>query len=269
MITTCQFQGRIMKKSLLHGIATCLWLSLITVAHTQPLDSEKKPDGETDALPKSIRVQVEFIDVPQERFTELMFGPKLQANDGEIRLQVAQLVKEGTATVVETLLCTSRNKEKATSESVEEFIYPTEYEPSELPNNIHVKGEQETEKAIGNIRDLVTGPTPAAFDTRNVGSTLEIETTLSSDLKTIDLRFVPEIVYHVGNRVWAEWKGEHGNAPIQMPTFYTLRINTAVTLSDGQIMLVAALSPKNKDGATDFTRKLMIFVKANVIANDR
>ena len=98
---------------------------------------------------------------------------------------------------------------------------------------------------------------------------MEIEPTLSEDGRIIDLRFVPEIVYHVGNNIWAEWKGEHGNSPVQMPTFYTLRVNTAVTLADGQPMLVAALSPKNKDGVPDFTRKLMVFVKADVITTGR
>ena len=92
---------------------------------------------------------------------------------------------------------------------------------------------------------------------------------MSGDGKIIDLRFVPEIVYHVGNQVWAEWKGEHGNSPVQMPTFYTLRINTAVTLADGHFMLAAALSPKNKEGIPDFTRKLMVFVKADVIESGR
>ncbi len=255
-----------MKKPLLHGVAAaCLWLSLITAASGQTTTPAPKPHAESDAPPKQIRVQVEFIDLSHEQFTELMFGPKLPANDGELRQQVAQLVKDGKATVVETLLCTSRSGQKATSESIQEFIYPTEYEPAELPNNIHVKDELEADKAKANLRDLATGPTPTSFDTRNVGSTLEIEPTLGSDLKTIDLRFVPEIVHHVGNQVWAEWKGEHGNSPIQMPTFYALRINTSVTLTAGHYMLTAALSPKNKDGAPDFTRKLMVFVKADVI----
>ncbi|MEO5715227.1 MAG: hypothetical protein ABIT37_17240 [Luteolibacter sp.] len=259
-----------MKNPLLHGVASaCLWLSLFNLAHAQSHDSKKAPNSESGAQLKQIRVQVEFIDVSHEQFTELMFGPKPPANDGELRQQVAQLVKDGKAAVVETLLCTSRSGQKATSESVEEFIYPTEYEPAELPNNIHVKDEKEAEKARASVPDLATGPTPTAFDTRNVGSTLEIEPTLSSDNKTIDLRFVPEIVYHVGNQVWAEWKGEHGNSPVQMPTFYTVRTNTAVTLADGHYMLTAALSPKNKEGAPDLTRKLMVFVKADVIEPGR
>jgi hypothetical protein len=33
--------------------------------------------------------------------------------------------------------------------------------------------------------------------------------------------------------------------------------------------MVAAVSPKNQDGATDFSRKLMIFVKADVLSVGR
>lgn len=253
-----------MKKPLLHGIAAaCFLLGLITVAHAQTDTAGVDPFDPDQTLPKQIRVQVEFIDVSHEQFTELMFGPKPPANDGELRQQVAQLIKDSKATVVETQLCTARSGQKASSESNEEFIYPTEYEPATLPDN--VKGAEAAGKTEGNRPDPATGPTPTAFETRNVGSTLEIAPTVSSDGKTIDLRFVPEIVYHVGNEVWAEWKGEHGNSPVQMPTFYTLRVNTAVTLTDGHYLLAAALSPKNKEGVPDFTRKLMVFVKADVI----
>ena len=140
---------------------------------------------------------------------------------------------------------------------------------TELPNEVHIKDKKKADFPEGPRRDLATGPMPTAFDTRNLGSTLEIEPTVSSDGKIIDLRLVPEIVYHVGNQVWTEWKGEHGNSPVQMPTFYALRVNTAVTLDDGKYLLAAALSPKNKEGSTDFTRKLMVFVKADVIATGR
>lgn len=260
-----------MRKSLFHGVATaCLSIGLIAAAHAQTSTTEVAlSEDQVETLPRQIRVQVEFIDVSHEQFTELMFGPKPPANDGELRQQVAQLIKDGKATVMETLLCTTRSGQKATTESVEELIYPTEYEPATLPKNIHVKDEEAAEKAKVNVRDLATGPTPTAFDTRNVGSTLEIEPNLSSDHKTIDLRLVPEIVYHVGNEVWAEWKGEHGNSPVQMPTFYALSLNTAVTLTEGHFMLAAALSPKSKEGNPDFTRKLMLFVKADVVATGR
>lgn len=258
-----------MKKPLLSPIAICLCLGLITVGQAQTNNAESDPFDPNFVQLKTptnqIRVQVEFIDVSHEQFTELMFGPKPPANDGELRKQVAQLVKVGKGTIIETLLCTARSGQKATSESIEEFIYPTEYEPATLPDKLDGKAAEAAGKTEGNRPDPATGPMPTAFDTRNVGSTLEIEPTLGTDLKTIDLRFVPEIVYHVGNEIWGEWKGEHGNSPVQMPTFYAIRVNTAATLTDGHYLMTGALSPKNKEGKPDFSRKLMVFVKADVI----
>ena len=259
-----------MKKPLLNGIAvSCLWVSFFTCADAQTAAPEKPNTAVAADSTKHVRVQVEFINVSHEQFTELMFGPKPPANDGELRQQVAQLIKDGKATIMETLLCTGRSGQKASSESIEEFIYPTEYEPAALPSGNQVKNEGSLNQVESKFRDLATGPTPTAFDTRNVGSTLEIAPTLSSEGKIIDLRFTPEIVYHVGNEVWSEWKGEHGNSPIQMPTFYTLRMTTAVTIGDGEYMLAAALSPKDEKGVPNFSRKLMVFVRADAVSSGR
>ena len=259
-----------MKKPFLHGIlVACFWLSLSSVPRAETGAPEFDPLGEFNDLPKQIRVQVEFIDVSHEQLTELMFGPKASANDNDLRKQVAQLVKDGHANLVETMLAIAKSGQKATTESIEELIYPTEYEPASMPDQVQFKTKEEADKAKVNPHDLAIGPCPSAWETRNVGSTLEIEPTMSDDLKTIELRFVPEIVYHVGNTVWAEWKDQYGNKPVQMPTFYTVRVNTSVVLDVGQYLMVAALSPKNKDGVTDFTRKLMIFVKADILTVGR
>ena len=258
------------KKSLLYAVvAAGFWLTLNTAHHAQTGTPEFDPLGEHDSLPKQIRVQVEFIDVAHEQLTELMFGEKPPANDAELRKQAGQLVKDGKATILETLLCTSKSGQKSTSESIEEVIYPTEYEPAQVPEEPDSKDKEVTDKAKATRLNSAVGPTPTAFATRNVGSTLEIEPTLAEDNKTIDLRFIPEMVYHVGNQIWAEWKGEHGNSPIQMPTFYCVRLNSSVTLSDGKPMFVASLSPKKQDGTPDFSRKLMVFVRADVITTGR
>lgn len=249
--------------------AAALWISPIQISQAQTGTPEFDPLGEHDDLPKLIRVQVEFIDVSHEQLTDLLFGEKAPANDVEMRKQVARLIKDGKASILETMLCTARSGEKATSESIEEYIYPTEYEPAELPNEIHFADKEDAEAAKLTRRDFATGPTPTAFETRNLGSTLEIEPTLGMDNRIIDLRFLPEITYHVGNETWAEWKGQHGNSPIQMPKFYKIAINTSVTLATGRPMLVAAVSPKDEDGNPDFTRKLMVFVKANVLTTGR
>lgn len=225
----------------------------------------KEAVTEVGDLPKMIRVQVEFIDVSHEVVTELLFGEEVPADDVAMRKRVSELIKEGKASVMETMMCVARDGQKASSDSFQEFIYPTEYEPAEIANTIEIDKKDDVEMPKVNPRDYATGPTPTAFETKNIGPSLEIEPRLEADGKHIDLNFSPRIVYHVGNEVWAEWEGKHGNSPIQMPKFYKISLNSRVTLAAGKTMFVAVVSPKDEQGKTDVKRRLMVFVKAVVV----
>lgn len=240
------------------AVAAC-WLAFVSAPYAETANPERDPFAEHDTLPKMIRVQVEFIEVSHPQYTELMATPRKTTNDTDLRARLTALAKEGKATVVETLAATGKSGHKATSESIEEVIYATEYEPPDLPCN-GVSGQKSEPN-----RYTVNGPTPSAWDTRNTGGTLEIEPNIDEDTHFIDIRLVPEIVYHVGNRVWMEWQDAHGKANIEMPDFYTVRMNTSLTVVDGQPFLAAALSPKNDKGVCDPTRKLMVFVRADIV----
>ena len=252
--------------SLRHIIAGA-WMVLVAVAPAQEATPEFDPLGESVELPRLVRVQAEFIEVAHETLTRLLLQPREGADDNALRQELAKLADEGKASVVETMLCTGRSGEKSLTESLKEYIYPTEYEPAEIPNEIYTTEKGDKVRSDG--KDYATGPTPTSFETRNLGSTFEIEPTVGANNKIIDLRFAPEIVYHVGNEVWSEWKDKHGDASIKMPTMYTMRLTTAVTLVDGQPTLVAALSPKGENGFPDFKRKVMVFVRCDVLTVGR
>lgn len=216
-------------------------------------------------FPKQIRVSVEYIDMPTATLIDLMYGEKKFADDTELRKKLQILLKSGQARMLETQMLTARSGEKATTESVREYTYPTEYEPSETPSEVKVNGDADV--ALKN--DLATPPTPTAFETRNTGSMLEIQPTLGENGNLIDLSLAPEIVYHVGNEVWAEWQNKTAKSDIKTAIFYTIRLNTAVTLSNGKYQMICALSPKDEKGLPDFNRKVMVFVKADVIVVGR
>ncbi|GAA5496954.1 hypothetical protein Rhal01_03142 [Rubritalea halochordaticola] len=241
------------------SIFACLCL-LGTAVYAQ---EEFDPTGELAEayLPKVIQMQVEYIEVPQATVLELMYGEKKSADDSKLRAELQKMLKEGKATMMESQMVVSRSGEKATSESIREYIYPTEYEPSEVPNKVDANGEETGE----GLRSLATPPTPTAFETRNLGSTLEVEPILSEDGFTVDVRFAPELVWHVKNEVWAEWRDDRGNADIKMPVMYTMRVNTGLTVTTGRYHLACTMSPKDKDGFPDPTRKVMMFVKADVL----
>ncbi|MES2995482.1 MAG: hypothetical protein V4733_01600 [Verrucomicrobiota bacterium] len=213
-------------------------------------------ESDDDSVPKLVRVQVEFIELAHTKLTELLMNDQPKTADATVlRMKVQELVSKGDATVVETMIASGRSGEKATGESISEFIYPTEYAEPELPGTF-----------AGRAPPRGVGILPTAFETRNLGSTLEIEPTVGFGNRMMDLRFVPEIVWHTGNTVWSEVKDASGNVTkIQMPDFYSLRLNTSIVALIGQYQFVAALSPKNTEGKTAATRKVMVFVKCDVL----
>ena len=247
-----------------HVLGCLMGIALLgTVARGQEAEPQFDPLGEQVEAPRLVRVMAEFVDLPHEDLTKLLTDRRISANDTELRKKVQELVLTGAAFIVETMICTAPSGNRATTESIQEFIYPTEYEPAHIPASTHVTAAGITVKSED--PDNSTGPTPTAFDTRNIGSTLEIEPTMSSDHKVIQLRMVPEIVYHLSDKVWSEWFGNQGDASMKMPLFYSMRVTTSVTMMSGQTLLVAALSPKGPDGMPDSTRKVMVFVRCDVL----
>ncbi len=215
--------------------------------------------------PKQVQVQVEFVELPHEVLTTLLFLAKPKSADAtHLRQQVQDMVAKKEAKVLETQIVVARSGQKATTEAIHEFMYPTEYQPPTLP-----KEDGSSKSAIPRPADIAPSggvATPTAFETRNLGGTLEIEPTIDETDKLIDLRFVPELTWHCGNTVWQEGKDSAGNSfKYQMPNFYRLRLNTALTCLNGQYNFAAAVSPKDAKGEVDMTRKVMIFVKCDIL----
>lgn len=243
------------------SIAVILFVGWTLSASLALAQKKEAAPGQGEETPLQIRVQVEYVEMDHELMTELMSAEKV-LSDNALRKRLRELEKEKKVKVVETQVAVTRSGKVVTVEAVEEFIYPTEYEPAELPNEVTVvKGGEKVET---DVRDVASGPTPTAFETRNLGSTLEAEPNLGEH-EFMDVRVSTEMVQHVRNEVWAEWKGKTGDAPILMPIFYTMRISGTYTMRDGSYCLAAAVSPKGPDGHPAYGRKVMIFLRADVI----
>ena len=165
----------------------------------------------------------------------------------------------------------ARSGERAKVEIIREFIYPTEYEPPELPNTV----------GGGGLIDPVTGaiaaappPTPAtpahptAFETRNVGVTMEVEPRVGPNRQFIELSLQPEMVEFQGfinygspingvsggsldfdpgaaGNPFTTTGGTFGRITdnrILMPVFRTLRLqNSTLTIQDGATIVLGGL----------------------------
>lgn len=256
-------------------------LLLAALAHSQaaPPPFEAQPPEQTDnaadpfdpdrELPKIIEVQTEWIELPQEQLTKLIFQRAAATSDATaLRKEVQALADAGSAKILEIQMITTRSGEKSTVESFFELIYPTESDSWGIPESVTVpdKPGGMSPENLKALAALVAPTAPTSFETRNVGATLEVEATTGETHKYIDLRFNPELLWHTGNTVWQERKDVLGNViKIEEPEFYVMRATTALTLKNNAYTLAAILTPKNQQGRLDFDRKVMLFVKAAIL----
>jgi len=172
--------------------------------------------------------------------------------DGQVQLIMRGLAQKQGADIMTAPSIVSRSGERAVIEIIREFIYPTEYDPPELPNNFGGGGNGVGTTTITAFP--VTPATPTAFETRNTGVLLEVEPTLGEDGFTIDLQFTPEIVefdgfINYGSPIQTTAADALGNPVIvtitdnriEMPVFSTRRVNTALTIYDGHTVAVGGL----------------------------
>jgi hypothetical protein len=227
------------------------------------VDPFAEPDpSEVRENPRLIRTQVEYVEMSHKDLTRLMMEDKnMTADATSLRMKVQAMVEKEEAKIIDTQIVLGRSGGKQTTESIHEFIYPTEYEPMNcLPT------KKKKQPVMPDVSFPYNPATPTAFETRNVGSTLEAEPTLGEDDRIIDISVYPDLIWHTGNTVWNERKDELGNlTKITMPDFYKVSLNTSFTCIAGQYTMAGVVSPKDAKGEVDQDRKVMIFVKCDVL----
>jgi general secretion pathway protein D len=145
---------------------------------------------------------------------------------------------------------------------IRELIYPTEYDPPELPQDF---GDLSDIGAGGGLEEdplaapappsfPVTPATPTAFRTRDTGVTLRVTPQVGPDGYTIDMDLVPEVVefegfVNYGSPITTSGTDILGNPTrivltanrIEMPVFSTRRVTTNVTVYDGATVAIGGL----------------------------
>lgn len=209
---------------------------------------------------KNISVQLEYIEMSHKDLTRLLMDHKPMSSDATaLRMKVQEMVEKDTARVMETKMVVNRSGQKSTTESIREFIYPIDYNPSYTPSAEDLPEPQD--------KPVVPFGIPSATETRNTGSTFEVETFLGQDNKIIEVRIVSQQVWHTGDNIWCELKDKLGNVfKNTTQDFYKIGIDTSVTVVSGQYFLLAVVSPKDVMGKVDTERKVMAFLKCDALS---
>ena len=187
-------------------------------------------------------------------------------NSGQLQMIMRGLAQKKGTDIMTAPSVTARPGQKATIEIIREFIYPTEYEPPELPNQVGggFGGQPDFGGGGGGGGFPVTPATPTAFETRNTGVTLEIEPNLGPNEYVIDLRFAPEIVefegfINYGSPITSPATDAFGNPVtvtitenrIEMPVFSSRRVSTGLTIYDGHTVAVGGLMREDVQDVED------------------
>ena len=187
---------------------------------------------------------------------------------------------------------TTKGGQRATIEVIREFIYPTEFDPPQVPTNVGGGGIGGVAGIGGGTTSIpVTPTTPTAFEMRPVGVRMEVDPTVGADGYTIDLNLLPEVTefdgfINYGSPILSNGQVLTENI-INQPVFSTRKVTTAVTVWDGQTVVLGGLIREDVQDVEDkipvlgdlpwvgrmfkstaedhFKRNLMIFVTAKLI----
>ena len=211
-----------------------------------------------DQGPAHVRVTMRVIEVPYAQVLKWTGGTPMKGR--EIHDQAVKLALAGDAEIVETCILVVRSGEKALAESIAEIIYPEEYNPpGSVPQPL-----SKPDSAEFRYKRAFETSVMSSFATRNTGTTLEIEATIGSGRRLVDLRVSFDMVERASLTTWTEFRDQWGDASVRMPVFESKRLSSAITLADGVFELWNIFSPEPL-AVPAVTTRMMVFVRAEVV----
>lgn len=118
---------------------------------------------------------IQYIDVKRERWTDWLSKNSLSLDATGLRKEVEGWIGTGDAELAETSVVMSQSGQRMKVESIRELLYATQFRTWDGDGMAF----------------------PESFETRNVGTTSEIDVILGSD-DVVDINFAPERVFYSG-----------------------------------------------------------------------
>ena len=164
---------------------------------------------------------------------------------------------------------TTRSGQAASIKIVDEFIYPTEYEPPELPTTLSSGG------AIDLVTGIITGgnssvfpvtpATPTAFETADLGISLDVLPVADANRRYVDITLNPVIKEFDGfvnygtpittnsSTIFGPMTQVLTENAILMPVFSVRKVNSNVVVADGSTIVIGGLMKDEVQDVQDKT----------------
>lgn len=224
--------------------------SLLTTSKTPALDSASPVAFQLLGAFTDPQFQVAFSAISQKKGIDLVSVPSV-------------ITKSGVKTEIEM---------------VREFPYPTEFDPPQIPQQIGgttsasltATGGLSSASSLGTIP--ITPTTPTAFETRKIGSLMELEAVVSPDGRQVELTLAPSTTEFEGfidygspitnttsNNTFNPLTGAVGSQGVSyvvenkilQPIFRTNKLSTGVLVWDGSTVVIGGVISEKKEQITD------------------
>ena len=188
-------------------------------------------------------------------------------SDPQFQLVVRALNQQKGVDLLSAPRVTTKSGQQATIEIIREFIYPTQFQPPQIPQNFSGGNSFGTSNTgVGGLLGGLTGgsssggsfpvtpTTPTNFEKRNTGVTLQVEPIIGPDGYTIDLNLTPQVVdfdgfINYGSPIQTNSTNILGvSTPviitpnvINQPVFDTRKVATSVSVYDGSTVVLGGL----------------------------
>jgi general secretion pathway protein D len=244
-------------------------------------------------------------NTPQASVAPGIFALSGVLTDPQFQVVVRGLAQKKGVDLMSAPSVTTKSGQRATIEVIREFYYPTEFDPPQIPQNFggnvgFTSSLTGTTASSGGGGFPVTPTTPTTFEMKPIGVRMEVDPTVGPDGYTIELNMAPEVnefegFINYGSPIQSGGSDSLGNPitivltenRIVQPVFSTRKVQTAVTVWDGQTVAMGGLIREDVQDVEDkvpllgdlpvigrlfqtkaedhFKRNLMIFVTAKLI----
>ncbi|MHA3772987.1 hypothetical protein ACXR0O_15745 [Verrucomicrobiota bacterium sgz303538] len=198
-----------------------------------------------EANPVNVLVEMQIVALPQNIAVPLVRDLMDAQKVDKAYEQVQQLLSKETAKLIAWPIVTTKSGERAVVEGINEFRFATEYTAGDV--GIFLDQRDGTAvRAPTEVNGVDSHVTPSAFETRNVGVTLEVAPILRPDRKTIELNIVPQHVRLKGmNKITAELKNGKETITVEQPEFDKTQTSTTLSVKSGERKLMGVFPTSN------------------------
>ena len=194
------------------------------------------PDALTSKLPWNVHVEVLMVAMPQDMAMDLLPELRDPTKCEAAFTKILAAIKDKKATLMGYPMVETISGNRTVSEASTEQRYPTEFEApcfSKAAIEAAKETKEKTPEAIANEA------LPTAFETRNLGATLEVQLVFAANGDYLELQVNTQRTELLGFDTFYSTKVKDTVSKLDQPRFFTSKTNTNITVRSGEHRLIA------------------------------